>query len=185
MKKIIILLSLISSLFADAKVYLGSSYGVFEEKFTNDIEAESSTDIAKIKAGYGVREAYAVEISFEYIKNKTKIFSSDAQTALDGDKYGINVDLIKAFDYDVYVLPFIKAGFGSGYFNINRKLQNRLFYGSFNLATGIFIPINETFDFELGYEYKHTSYESVDTIVEKIKYESDTNIVYFGFNVRF
>jgi len=184
LKKITLFLTLVGSLFADPKFYVGSSYGVVEESFSN-IEAKSSTDIAKVKIGYGVREAYAIEISCDYIKNKAKIFSSDEKTTVDGDKFGVNVDVIKAFDFNTMILPFIKAGFGSGSLSINRVSQDKLFYGSFNLATGIFIPINNNFDLELGYEYKHISYESIDTIVEKIKYESNTNIAYFGFNVRF
>lgn len=185
MKIIILFLLLINTLFAEAKLYLGSNYGIFEEKFTNEIEATSSTQIAKVKLGYGVREAYAIELSLEYIENQSKIFSSNNELNSDGDKYGINVDLIKAFDLDILILPYLKAGFGSGWFDIQRELQNRLFYSSFNLGTGIFIPISENFDFELGYEYKYTSYESVDTIAKKLSYQSNTNIAFFGFNVRF
>ena len=185
MKIIILFLLLINTLFAEAKVYIGSNYGTFEEKFTNDIEATSSTQIAKVKLGYGIREAYAIELSLEYIKNQSKIFSSDSEVDTDGNKYGVNVDLIKAFDLDILILPYLKAGFGSGWFDIQRELQNRLFYSSFNLGTGIFIPINKNLDLELGYEYKYVSYESIDTIADKLNYTSNINVVYFGFNVRF
>ena len=185
--KIIILFLLLinTTIFAEVKLYVGSNYGTYEEKFTNEVDATSSTEIAKVKIGYGVREAYAIELSLEYIDNKSKIFSSDNSSDLDGDKYGLNVDLIKAFDLDILTLPYIKAGFGSGWFDIDRELQNRLFYSSFNLGTGIFIPINENFDLELGYEYKYISYESIDTIADKLNYESNINIAYVGFNVRF
>ena len=185
MKKIILFLLLMSSLYAEAKIYLGANYGIIEEDFLDDIDASSSTGVFTIKAGYGVREAYAVELSLEYIDNKSKIFSSDSSTDVDGAKYGMNVNLIKAFDLGIFSLPYIKAGFGAGFFDIERVLQNRLFYSSFNLGTGIFIPIDDNLDFEIGYEYKYTSYEAVDTIAEQINYKSNTNIAYFGFNVRF
>ena len=185
LKKIILFLLLTSSLFAEAKLYFGANYGIIEESFLEDIDAESSSNIASIKAGYGVREAYAIEISLEYRDNKAKIFSSDSDTDFDGDKYGMNINLVKAFDFDIYALPYIKAGFGSGFFEVERILQNRLFYSSFNLGTGIFIPIDESLDFEIGYEYKYISYESLDTIAEQINYQSNSNIAYFGFNARF
>ena len=185
LKIIIFFLLLINTLFAQAQIYIGSSYGILEEKFTNEIDAEASTNIAKIKLGYGVREAYAVELSLEYIDNQAKIFSSDPKVDSDGDKYGINVDVIKAFDLNQFALPYIKAGFGSGWFEVQRKFQNRLFYSSFNLSTGILIPFDKNIDFELGYEYKYISYESIDTIADKINYESNANIAYFGFIVRF
>jgi len=185
LKKITLLLIFITSLFADPKVYVGSSVGIVDESFTNGVDAKTSSAIAKIKVGYGVREAYAVEISFDYIKNDSKIFSSDANTKYDGDKFGMNVDLIKAFDFNYKALPFIKAGFGSGYFDINRETQDKLYYGSFNLSTGLFIPMSDSFDFEVGYEYKSISYEAIDTIAQQVRYYSNTNVAYFGFNVRY
>jgi len=185
LKKIILLLLFITSLFADPKVYVGSSVGIVDESFTNGVDAKTSSVVTKIKVGYGVREAYAVEISFDYIKNNSKIFSSDPSTKYDGDKFGFDLNLIKAFDLNYKALPFIKAGFGSGYFKIDREIQDKLYYGSFNLSTGLFIPMSESFDFEVGYEYKSISYEAIDTIAQQVRYESNTNIAYFGFNVRY
>ena len=185
MKKIILFLLLLSSLFGEAKFYIGSSYGMLEEEFTDDIDAQSSTSVVTVKAGYGVREAYAVELALEYIDTQSKIFSSNSDTEFDGAKYGMNVSLLKAFDLDIYILPFIKAGFGAGSLTIERIMQNKLYYGSFNVGTGFFIPIAKNFDFELGYDYKYTSYEAIDTIAEKLSYQSHINIAYLGLNVRF
>ncbi len=183
LKNIILFLLLISSLFAKEQVYFGASYGIFDENFNNDIEAENSSQLAKIKVGYGVRDAYAVEFSLEYIDNKSKIFSSSSKS--DGTKYGMNIDLLKSFDLDIYLLPFLKAGFGAGFLKIDRVLQDELRFGSFNLGTGIFIPINKNFDFELGFDYRYTTYESIDTVAKKLMYKSNINVAYLGFNIRY
>ncbi len=183
MKKIILFLLLISSLYSESQVYFGASYGFFDEKFNEGIEAESSTQAVKVKAGYGVRSAYAVEFSLEYIDNKSKIFSSSDE--LDGKKYGMNIELLKAFDFNIYIFPFIKAGFGGGFLKIDRVLQDELFYGSYNLGTGFFIPINKTFDIELGLDYKYNTYKSIDTVAKKIMYRSNVNNAYIGFNIRY
>jgi len=185
LKKIILFLLLVSSLFGEAKVYLGSNYGSYEENFTNEIDAQSSTQVIGIKAGYGVREAYAVEIDLEYIDTQSKIFSSTPSSVSDGKKYGMNINFLKAFDFGIYILPYLKVGVGAGTMNIERTLQNRLYYGSYNVGSGIFIPLGDSYDLELGYNYKYTTYKSIETIAEKIMYESHVNIAYLGINVRF
>jgi opacity protein-like surface antigen len=184
LKKIILFLLLYSSIYADSHPYLGLSVGAYNEKFT-EFEAISSSQTATLKAGYGDIKAYAVEFSFEYANNKSKIFSSSADTAHDSDKYGLNVNLLKSFDFDIYVLPFVKVGFGTGFLKIDRALQKNLSYGSFNAAIGTFLPLNETIDLELGYEYRHVSYEKIDTVVDKISYGSNLNMAYMGLNYRF
>ena len=180
MKKIILFLLLLTSLYSDAKIYIGAGYGYFDEQFTSGLDAQSSSTSANLKFGYGERKAYAVEFNIERSENESKIFSNN-----DEIKYSINIELIKSFDFGIYINPFIKAGFGAGTLKIERELQDRLDFGSFNLGLGTFIPVNDNLDFELGYNYKSISYETVDQIAEKISYTSNINTIYVGFNVRF
>lgn len=180
MKKIILLLLLFTALYSDSKVYVGSSYGYVNENFDGDANAQNSSNMGKLKIAYGDREAYGIEFSLDYIHNKSKIFSKK-----DGKKYGINVEFVKAFDFNIYVNPFFKVGFGAGFLDIQRELQTKLNYGSFNLGLGMFIPVNDNFDFEVGYDYKSISYESIDNIADKTRYSSNANTMYVGFNVRF
>lgn len=180
MKKILLFTLLLTSLYSDSKIYVGTSYGAYDEQFTGTLDAQSSSETVNIKVGYGDRKAYAVEFSVNRSETESKIFSNN-----DGIKYSINIELIKAFDFGIYINPFIKAGFGAGSMKIERELQNRLAFGSFNLGFGTFIPINDYFDLELGYNYKQISYETITYISQRISYESDVNTVYAGFNVRF
>jgi hypothetical protein len=176
---ILIFILLSSSLYADAKIYLGLSYANVNEKFT-DVEAESSSDALRIKLGYGEIDAYAIELSVDSMKNESNVFSNN-----DGDKYALNIELVKSFDLDTFIYPYFKAGFGAGYVDIERELQSRLNYGSFNFEVGTFLQINEHLDFELGYNYKTISYESINMLSEELKYESKSTTLYFGFNTRF
>ena len=176
---IIIIMLLITSSYAESKIYFGLDYGSYAEDFEN-LNAESSSALTKFKAGYGLRDAYAIEFSLEAMENESKIFSNT-----DEDKYSLNVELIKAFDFDIYVLPYFKAGFGAGYMKLDRELQSKLNFGSFNCGIGAYIPINEYFDIELGYTYKELSYESVDTAADNIKYESSIDSFGIGFNIRY
>jgi hypothetical protein len=149
---------------------MGASYGSFNESFSDETQKENSNPIAKVKLGYGVREAYAVEFSLDY----TQADSEGTDVA----RYGMNVDLLKALDFP-YVKPLFKAGFGTGYVDVSTQ---HLTYGSFNLGAGIFVPIGEHFDLEVGYDYKYLSYEREDNTQ---KLTSNANSVYLGINSRF
>lgn len=176
---IIIFILFSSSLYADAKLYLGLSYASVNEEFSNT-SAESSSDGYSIKLGYGEREAYAIELCVDAIKNESSIFSND-----DGSKYTLNIELVKALDLDTFIYPFFKIGFGAGHMNVDRELKSKLNYGNFNFGVGTFIAINENFDFELAYSYKDISYQSIDMLTQELNYESKSDTVYFGINTRF
>jgi opacity protein-like surface antigen len=92
---------------------------------------------------------------------------------------------MKAFDFGIYVLPFVKVGFGTGYLDIERELQDRISYGSFQGSLGFFIPMDEHSDIELGYEARSNSYEYIDAIATKTSYDSTINTAYVGVNYRF
>jgi opacity protein-like surface antigen len=176
LKKIAIILLFISSLYGDAKIYTGASYGYLNETFSNENAKANAVDVSKIKIGYGDREGYAVEFSVDYSNTDSDYLSTE-----DSPRYAINVDLVKAFDFDIYINPFFKAGIGTGY--LDSTQNGNLTFGSFKIGAGTFIPVTEYLDFELGYEYKYISYEKIQSATESEL--SDVNIVYAGFNVRF
>ena len=178
-KSLLISLLLFTSLYSDAKTYIGFNYGVFNEKF-NNLEAENSAQTISLKVGYGDIKAYAIEFSVDRVQNDSNIFSKN-----DGNKYSLNIELIKAFDFDTFANPFFKIGFGTSRLKIDRKVQNNLYSGSFNLGFGSFFPITSNIDLEIGYNYRYITYEKLDNISNKISYESNVNIIYSGLNVRF
>lgn len=180
MKKILLITLLISSLFAEAKIYMGVGGGFVNESFNNEDKTNASSEMARLKIGYGDIKAYAVEFSFDYLKNDKNVFST---TGEDGDKFAINIELVKAFDFDIFINPFFKTGFGAGFFDISDPNASSLNYGSFNLGLGFFIPINEIFDIEVAYDYKHVSYKKVSDRDKAIN--SNMNGAYLGINARF
>lgn len=179
-KKLLFLSFFISSLYAQASFYIGANYGAESESFSNLQEAKASSQYLSAKLGYGSRDSYGVEFSLDFIDNKSSIFSNK-----DGNKYAFNVEVIKAFDFDIFFNPFVKVGFGAGSMKIERELQHNLSYGTFNAALGAYIPLGEHYDIELGYTYKNRSYEKVDMVVDSISYQSHINASYIGFNIRF
>jgi len=181
LKKIILLLLALSSLLlAESKIYLGAGYLYDNENISYASTSKTiNENAARIKIGYGDRKAYAVEFSFDYVDNTSEIFAAN-----DGKKYGFNVDLLKAYDFGIYVNPFLKAGIGAGYLETDADTTNQsLTYGSFNLGTGVFIPLGEHFDIEIAYEYKNLSYQKIDSNSERPT--STLQSAYIGFNIRY
>ena len=179
MKKILLSLLLITSLYSDAKIYLGASAGAYLEQLDSNSKSATS-EMISLKAGYGDIKAYAVEFSFDYINNNTALFSAG-----DGIKYGMNVSLLKSFDFDLFFIPFVRVGFGAGKMDSNAKAnKHSLAYGSFNLGIGSFIPLSDSFDLEVAYDYRALTYEKADSALTNIS-KSNVNLLYVGINYRF
>lgn len=182
MKKILLLpLFLSSFLYAEASVYFGTGYAYNSETVSyNNAKKTICNNAARLKIAYGDRDAYAVEFSLDYVDNKSSIFHTG-----DGKKYGFNIELLKAWNFNIFANPFLKAGFGAGYFETPADLNNgSLTYGSWNLGTGVFIPLNKNIDVEIAYEYKYLSYQKLDNSL--ITHPTATlNIAYIGMNFRF
>ena len=188
MKKIALFTLLLSSLYGDSKIYLGLGYGLYNENLTYEnnnyqkVQNDISPDFFGLKVGYGDRAAYAIEFSLDYINNNEELFQAN-----DGAKYGLNIDLLKAFDFNIYVLPFAKVGFGAGVLDSDIDADDgKLYYGSFNAGGGIFIPLNETLDFEVSYDYRYINYEKLQgRSVNDYTSTSHINMFYVGINTRF
>lgn len=179
MKKLVLISLLLTSLYSDAKLYMGAGYSGYAESL-NDGDLTNSSSAYKIKAGYGIRESFAVEFSLDYIDNT--VTNEIPWSA----KYGFNVELIKAFDFGIYVNPFLKAGFGAGILDNRSNDSMSKTYGSFNLGGGMYIPLSESYDIEVSYSYNNLSYEKNEADkLQSFNQTSHVNIVYIGINSRF
>lgn len=180
-KKLFFTLITVSSLFGtQAQIYTGAGYGYVHEQLSGNSEKSASSNEGKFKIGYGVRDAYAVEFSFSYIDNSSALLSAD-----DKEKYGFDVELMKAWDLHIYALPFIRVGFGSGKMKSSaRDGKNVIYYGSYNGSAGLILPLSENFDIELAYEYKNLSYQKVNPDLSSYD-RSDIHTLYSGVNFRF
>ncbi len=183
MKKIIFFALLTTSLFAQSKMYMGLGYSLYNESYSYSAsDLPSTSDNAyRLKFGYGIREAYAVEFSLDYIEHASYDQTQETGKA----KYAFNIALIKAFDWGIYINPFVKVGFGAGIIDNFEQEEPSFTYGSFDAGTGFFIPVNNFSDFEIAYEYKNLSYEKHSQLDSIVQNSSHINSLYFGYNIRF
>jgi opacity protein-like surface antigen len=180
LKKILSFLLLACALYGEAKLYVGTGVGLLSEKFDDANYKSKTYNHAKFKIGYGDIDAYAVEFSFDYTQKDAK-----SNVYNETDTYGLSVELLKAFNLDLFANPYLKAGFGFGSCKTNGAQSDTIHHGHFTLGTGVFIPLNEHFDLQLGYEYKNISYERSNQATTDTKIKSHANVGYAGINVRF
>ena len=183
MKRLILFIMLMSSLYAfdyDPKVYLGIGTGVQQENFIQNAKASNTPLFGTLKIGYGDIRAYSIELCINYINNRSNIFSPNDQA-----RYGMDVMFVKAYNFTDAFYPFVRAGFGAGEMKVQRELQNKLAYSSYNLGGGLSIPINKHIAAEGSYEFRTTSYQSIDLIAKKLKVKSHIHQFYIGLTYRF
>ena len=185
MKNFILFLTLFSftALFGDAKVYMGLGISRISEKIFPYLSMPERTVVnseISAKIAYGDRTAYAAEFSINYLQNHSIFFTQG-----DAQKLGFNVSLLKAYDFGIYVNPFVKVGFGSGMLKTDvDTTNNSLTYGNFHLGGGFFIPLSRQMDIEIAYQYRFVSYEKIN-LQNSTNPKSHINAVYTGFNIRF
>lgn len=176
---ILLLLLSFSSVYADAKTYVGIGIARVSEKIDTHPDPIINSELFA-KIGYGERDAYAAELSINYLQNRSKIFANG-----DAQKLGFNVALMKAYDFGIYINPFFKAGFGAGSLRTDIDTNNKsLTYGSFDLSTGFFLPLSNQIDLEFGYKYQFVSYEKIDVTSSYVP-KSHIGGLYLGYNIRF
>ncbi|MDH4944678.1 outer membrane beta-barrel protein [Sulfurimonas sp. C5] len=183
MKKLFASILLLSStIFAESSFYIGTGYTYVNESITlNNVSKNVNNNGAKLKIGYGEQTAYAVEFSLNYIDNTSAILNST-----DKEKYGFDIELMKAWDFDIYVIPFARVGFGAGKMSSTARTNAKsISYGSFNGTLGTLLPLGESFELELAYEYKYLSYQKTDLNTSTTSPSSHQNGVYVGINYRF
>ncbi len=181
MKQLVLLLIFITSLYGEAKIYMGANAAYqYEILYTSKKKAFNNTQNYGIKLGYGDIKAYSVEFSIDYIPNKASFFSDN-----DSEKYNFNIELLKSFDLNMFFIPYAKVGFGTGSMSSERALQSDITYGSFNGGIGAFIPYSEYIDLEIGYLYKRISYEKFNLLSRYETPTADQSNTYIGCNFRF
>ncbi len=181
MRIFLVLLALSISLFAEHKGYVGFSIEDSSEYFAiNGKEQFASAPQFKIKGGYGDIGGFSVEASFSYMDYATNIFSEN-----DGAALMLDITVYKGWDvgYDLY--PYLGLGIGMGDMKVDRELESSLTFSSFNFGGGIRYVISNTYDFDLGVNYKLRTWQTISLVADKINVTSHLINPYIGINYHF
>ena len=182
MKKLIIaVLFLSTALLAEAGPFVGMGGGVLNETFSSPtLEKETQAGFVKAKIGYGNPAGYGVEVCMSYFEYDQNVFSDN-----DGTNLYFDVNIIKAYDFDIGFYPYLKAGIGAGYLSVGRSTDSALGNGSFQGGGGLYIPLGKGVDIEIELLYRHKNWEQVDLISEQVDVSSSVLEPYMGLNYRF
>ena len=180
--RILLLLSfLYLSLFAEAKGYIGLSIEDSTEFFViNGENKDASTPQYKVKAGYGDISRYSVEASFSYMDYATNIFSDN-----DGYALMLDITLYKGWNPGYNLYPYLDVGIGMGKMIVERTLEDSLTFSSFNFGGGIRYVINDTYDFDIGLNYKLRTWQTISLVTDSIDVTSHLVNPYIGINFHF
>ena len=181
MRFLAILPLLYLSLFAEASSYLGFSIEDSTEFFVlGDETRNASTPQYKFKAGYGDIGGYSVEASFSYMDYATNIFSDN-----DGRALMLDITVYKGWDVGYNFYPYLGVGIGMGDMKVDRILEDSLSFSSFNFGGGLRYVISNTYDFDLGLNYKLRTWQTISLIADKVNVTSHLINPYIGINYHF
>ncbi len=186
MKKLILIILMSVAAWAQAGIYTGFGTSYSSEHFTaistgfEEKTMSAAMQSVKVKAGYGVRGGYAIEVALGYGEYDKNIFSDN-----DGEFISLDLDIIKSFDFDLGFQPFIKLGFGAGYMTVDRVLESSLANGSFQVGGGVYIPLGSSFEIEMNVIYRGRNWENVDLIGDPAEVSTSVVEPYIGLNYRF
>ncbi|MEE8589476.1 MAG: hypothetical protein V3S80_09055, partial [Sulfurimonadaceae bacterium] len=68
---------------------------------------------------------------------------------------------------------------------VERQLEESLTFSSFNFGGGVRYVINQTYDFDLGLNYKLRTWQAISLISEQVKVTSHLVNPYIGINYHF
>jgi len=181
MRILFVLLSLYISLLAEHKAYVGFSIEDSSEYFAiGDRDLFASAPQFKLKAGYGDIGGYTVEASFSYMDYETNVFSEN-----DGRALMLDITVYKGWDVGYNLYPYLGLGIGMGDMDVERQLESSLSFSSFNFGGGLRYVISNTYDFDLGINYKLRTWQTISLVSDKINVTSHLINPYIGINYHF
>jgi len=181
MRILLVLLTLYISLFADKKGYVGFSIEDSTEYFAvGERDQFASAPQFKIKGGYGDISGYAVEASFSYMDYAQNVFSEN-----DGAALMLDITLYKGWDVGYSLYPYLGVGIGMGDMKVDRQLESSLTFSSFNFGGGLRYVISNTYDFDIGLNYKLRTWQTISLVADKINVTSHLVNPYIGINYHF
>jgi len=181
MRILFVLPFLYLTLFAEAAGYIGLSIENSTEFFVlGDNTVDASTPQYKIKAGYGDIGGYAVEAAFSYMDYSTDVFSNN-----DGAALMLDITLFKGWDVGYNLYPYLDVGIGMGDMDVERQLEDSLTFSSFNFGGGLRYVISNTYDFDIGLNYKLRTWQTISLVADTVDVTSHLVNPYIGINYHF
>jgi opacity protein-like surface antigen len=142
MKNKILLSLLVSGMLSSAAVagdiYLGVEYGMGSNETEHEVNGVSAStydnnyDDIKLKFGAGEDGGFKGQVTLSFISFDETVFDNT-----NSDLIEIGFDVIKEFEVTNSFYPFLKAGVGYGFMDVEGYTEDSIYEISFNVGAGV------------------------------------------------
>jgi opacity protein-like surface antigen len=195
MKNKILLGLAASSLVASAAladVYVGVEYGAASNTHEREVtgavsgtrEYDNDYSDIKLKIGGGEDGGVKVQATLSFIEYDESIFD-----VTNKDYIEVGLDLIKEFEVNKNVYPFIKGGLGVGSMDVEGYSESSITGVSLNLGAGLSFKATDNFYLVGGVDYVYRKWQDIEYTIGWSKYTVSTSDSalkpYIGANFKF
>jgi len=168
-----------------ADVYVGIDYGFASneteiEDGSNSFKGDNNYNDLKLKVGYGKDGDFKGQMSLSFISFDEKVFDDE-----NSDLMELGFDVIKEFEATKQFYPFLKAGFGFGYMDVEGYEDDSIYEVSFNVGAGISYKAIENFYIVGGIDYIGRKWQDIDYGRGTISTTDSGFKPYIGLNYKF
>lgn len=189
-KTVASLIFLFASVAMANELYMGLDYALAgnTNKYTgpsnqNDsIEVDNAYSELKLQLGYGSEADVKAQAYFAYIQYDAGVYDNSNEAL-----YEFGVELIKEFAYDEDFFPFIKAGLGLGFMDINGYTKDQVGNVSGSLGLGLRYKFDEQISIRGGMDFVFRQWNGVYAISDgkQTNLQDDATKFYIGADYRF
>jgi len=174
-----------NALAEEAQMYVGLDLIASNNTLTTEIgtletERENDSDGFKLKFGALLDDGWRLQ---GYYLNETY-----DRAVIDGKNDSLNevgLDLIKGFEVTPKFSPFLQAGIGYGWMDINGYDKDSINSVSLKIGAGVMYKITQTFEVIAGLDLQARGWEDIAFLTTTIKTSETSSKLYLGANIHF
>ncbi len=174
-----------SAVAEESRFYTGldlfSSTNTFKEKLGSvSVDVDDDSDGFKLKLGTVLNEGWRVQGYYQ-----REIYDIPVYDNTNDVLNEIGVDVIKGFEVTPEFNPFLQAGMGLGWMDVEGYSNNTANTLSLKIGAGVMYAFTPTFEAIIGIDLQYRDWEDVETIFGTIELSETTTKLYIGANIHF
>lgn len=182
--------SMLSSVAIAEDVYVGIDYGFVSNETEKDIgstsfKGDNDYKDLKFKVGYGTDGDFKGQVSLSFISFDEAVFDGE-----NSDLIEIGFDVIKEFEVTKEFYPFLKAGVGYGFMDVEGYTEDSIYEVYFNVGAGVSYKATDNLYLIGGVDYVGRKWQDIEVqtgwyATETISTTDSGFKPYIGLNYKF
>jgi len=174
-----------SAMAEDSEFYVGLDVFTSSNTFTlealgDSVDADDDSDGFKLKFGANLEEGWRVQGYYQHETYDETLYD-DTNDVLNE----IGVDVIKGFEVTPEFSPFIQAGLGYGWMDVEGYSENTANDVSLKLGAGVMYQITPTFEAIAGVDLQYRNWSDLMVGTTTIEISEKSTKFYIGANIHF